>query len=293
MNTALAILCKNQGKYAGAIARGVISQTTKPDRVLVVMDRPGLMERAETREAYSAIPGCEFLVVGSAPDVIERPPMDGGTSPFCAGHCRDLALGTLEGSDLVVFMDGDCIPMPRMLEAHVAAHEEGCVTVGRRTEVKWGSDDQRERSDRHPIPIFGKEPGYVTSERYIAESGVVWTCNFGMTSGAVRKIRELNMELYGVDAVFHPDFCGRWGGEDGFLGAECFYSGIPIRTTPVMDGDGVSHIEHPRPSPKYDHAAFLAYLEMKRRELVMLMNATGRYGGKFRSLEELTARPGY
>ena len=44
MKVALAILCKNQDKYAPAIARGVLSQTVKPDRVLVVMDRPGLLE---------------------------------------------------------------------------------------------------------------------------------------------------------------------------------------------------------------------------------------------------------
>lgn len=288
MKTAIAILCKNQEKYAGAIARGVLSQTVKPDRVLVVMDRPGLPEQAETRKAYADVPGCEFLAVSCVPDIIERPPMLPGLVPFCAGHCRDLAIEMLYDVDLVVFIDGDCIPMPRMLESHVAAYEEGCVTVGRRSEVKLNSNDQRQCSGSHPVPIFGKKSNYVTSERYIADSGVVWTCNFGITAGAVKAIRNLNEKLYGVGTVFHPDFCGRWGGEDGFLGMECFYGGIPIRTTPVMDSDGVSHIEHPRPKAKYDHQAFLAFIEVKRRELIFLLNAAGMYDGGFTGLDRLT-----
>lgn len=291
MKTALVILCKNQEKYAKVITHGVLSQSVKPDRVLVVMDRPGLLERVETKKAYEEIPGCEFLVVGCTPDNIERPPMVDGVVPFCAGHCRNLALDMLYDMDLVVFLDGDCIPMNRMIESHVAAYEEGCVIVGRRTEVKWGSDDQRQCSEEHPIPIFSKKPNYVTSERYIADSGVVWTCNFGITAGAVKAIQKLNEELYGVSAVFHPDFCGRWGGEDGFLGIECFYGGIPIKTTPMMDMDGVSHIEHPRPSNKYEHQGFLNFLEIKRRELLFLLNATGKSCREFVSLETLVSSP--
>ena len=287
MRTALVILCRNQERYAPAIARGVLSQSVRPDRVLVVMDRPGLLEKKATEKAYADVPGCEFLAVSDLPERIERPPMVDGIAPFCAGRCRNLAMEMLYDVDLAVFIDGDCIPMPRMLEAHVAAYQEGCVTVGRRIEAKWGSEDQRQCSSKHPIPIFGKEPGTVTSERYIADSGVVWTCNVGITPGAAGMVRELNRELYGVPAVFHPDFGGRWGGEDGFLGMECFYLGIPIRTTPVLGGDGVSHIAHPRPAAKYDLKSFVAFLEEKRRELVTLMEAAGKYAGEFRSLPQL------
>ena len=287
MKTALVILCKNQEKYAQVIVRGILGQSVKPDRVLVVMDRPGLLERTATRKAYGEIPGCEFLVVSSLPDRIARPPMMEGVVPFCAGHCRNLALEMLYDIDMAVFIDGDCIPMSGMLESHVAAYEDGCITVGRRTEIKWNSDDQRQCSGEHPIPIFGKTPNYVTSERYIADSGVVWTCNFGITAGAVKAIQKLNGELYGVSTVFHPDFTGRWGGEDGFLGIECFYGGIPIRTTPVTGDDGVSHIEHPRPSNRYNHRAFVAFLETKRRELLFLLNATGKSDREFVPLDQL------
>jgi hypothetical protein len=90
--------------------------------------------------------------------------------------------------------------------------------------------------------------------------------------------------------VFHPDFCGRWGGEDGFLGMECFYGGIPIRTTPIMDMEGVSHIEQPRPSNRYDHQAFVDFLEVKRRELIFLLNAAGKSDREFVPLDTLAGR---
>lgn len=287
MNTALVVLCHRQEKYAKHIAEGIASQRVTPSKVLVVMDRPLLSERRKTEAAYSSVPGCEFLVYDSVPDRIARPPMNEDCTPFMAGHCRNLAIEMLSGTDIAIFIDGDCIPLPGLVESHIAAHVEGCVTVGRRTECKWGSSDQREIPDPRAIPIFGKEPGTVTAEKYVANSGVVWTCNFGITPGAVRRLKDINSALYGVETVFHPDFCGRWGGEDGFLGMECFYGGIPIRTTPIMDGDGVVHIEHPREDYGHSHRSFVGFLEAKREELVNLMNAAGMYGGKFTPLSEL------
>ena len=290
MKTALVILCKNQGKYASKIAGAVSAQSVMPDRVLVVMDRPDILEKNEVNGAYKDVPGCDILVVGSAPDRIARPQMVPGVPPFCAGHCRNLAIEMLYGYELIIFTDGDCIPEKQMVESHIAAYTEGGVTVGRRLEGKWLFRDQREVYDKRPIPIFFQESRRVTEEKYVADSGVVWTCNFGMSSGAVDTIKKLNAELYGVSAVFHPDFCGRWGGEDGFLGMECLYAGVPIMTTPKMEHDGVSHIDHPRPTNKYDHVTFLPFLEAKRQELVELMNATGRDVGEFRPLSSLVGK---
>jgi hypothetical protein len=54
-----------------------------------------------------------------------------------------------------------------------------------------------------------------------------------------------------------------------------------------MNMDGVSHIEHPRPSNKYDHQAFLNFLEIKRRELIFLLNAAGKSDAEFVSLGTL------
>lgn len=278
MRTALVVLCRKQQAYAGLIARGIASQTVRPDRVLVVMDRPEGNEAGETRKAYSAVDGCTFLEVEYPPVPLRRPRMRRGIPPFCAGYCRDRALDAL-GDDygIAVFIDGDCIPQARLVESHVVAAVPGCITIGRRREDRWNGMDQRQAYKSRPIDIFGDTPRVVDSERYVADSGVVWTCNTGFTPGAVSALRELNRRLYGVDAVFHPDFCGRWGGEDGFLGMECLYGGIPMRTCPVIDDDGVVHIDHPRPDGYYDHGEFLPFLDSKRRELMALLGIAGRF----------------
>lgn len=289
MRTALVILCRKQQAYADVIARGVAAQTVRPDRVLVMMDRPAHDEELAMATAYSGIPGCEFMKVESQPVDMGRPPMNAGVEPFCAGHCRDAAIDALPDADYIIFIDGDCIPMARMVESHIAAAKPGpVVVVGRRAECKWGSCDQRQVSSEHPIPIFGPTPIEVTDERYIVDSGVVWTCNFGISRDAINRLRRLNSELYGYSLVFHPDFCGRWGGEDGFVGMECFYTGIPIITAPVMDGDGVCHIEHTRPLDRYDHVNFMLFLEEKRRELIQLLRASG-YSCIFRPHAEMVS----
>jgi hypothetical protein len=217
-----------------------------------------------------------------------------GVQPFCAGHCRDTALSYLDsdwgGYDLAIFTDGDCIPEPGLVESHLAAYAPGRVTVGRRRELKWDMMDQRQVSAIKPIDIFGKEPREVTSEAYFADSGVMWTCNAGITMEAAGKLREINSALYGSATVFHPGFSGRWGGEDGFLGLECFYGGIPVWTAPATGNDGVRHIDHPRPLAKYDLVHFHHLLESRRRELVVLMSAAGMYEGDFVPLEELLKR---
>ena len=284
MRTALVVLCKDQQKYAGRIASGILSQTVKPDTVLVVADRPAYGEFDALQEAYSCIDGCRFLAVEGMPRPLGRPRMLHGIPPFCAGYCRDSALVYLDGKyDIAIFTDGDCIPQAQLVESHLSASIPGCVTVGRRVEARWNGMDQRQAYDKRPVDIFGDTPRTIDSEVYVADSGVMWTCNVGMTRGAVESLRSLNMRLYGVSCVFHPDFCGRWGGEDGFLGMECLYGGIPMRSCPVMEHDGVEHIDHPRPDGYYDHGTFLEFLDSKRRELMCLLGETG----KFRTLLDM------
>ena len=278
MRTALVVLCKNQQNYAGHIASGILSQTVNPDTVLVVVDRPRPGELEAVRNAYASVEGCQFLSVDEPPVPVSRPRMLHGIPPFCAGYCRDRALEYLDGQyDIAIFTDGDCIPQSQLVESHLAATVPGCVTVGRRVEAKWKGRDQRQAYKARPIDIFGDTPLDIDNEVYVADSGVMWTCNVGLTCGAVDSLRELNRRLYGFSAVFHPDFCGRWGGEDGFLGMECLYGGIPMRSCPVMEHDGVEHIDHPRPAGYYDHFEFLPFLDSKRRELMCLLGRTERF----------------
>ena len=56
-----------------------------------------------------------------------------------------------------------------------------------------------------------------------------------------------------------------------------------MRSCPVMEHDGVEHIDHPRPDGYYDHGTFLEFLDSKRRELMCLLGETG----KFRTLLDM------
>jgi hypothetical protein len=147
------------------------------------------------------------------------------------------------------------------------------VTVGRRCEAKYGWHDQREKDAVYPIPIFDRQER-ITREPFFVDSGVLWTCNMGINMKALDRIRTANKFLYGRDELCSSDFCGTWGGEDGFLGLEALY--LDIVVLPVCGKDaGVRHVEHDRPLDKYDHDTFIAYLEEKREELMYIMRAHG------------------
>ena len=106
------------------------------------------------------------------------------------------------------------------------------------------------------------------------DPGVVWTCNKGINRKAIELMTSTNKTLYGRDELCSSDFCGTWGGEDGFIGLEALYLDISVITVCAPDA-GVRHNEHPRPLDKYDHETFVAYLEEKREELMYLMKANG------------------
>jgi hypothetical protein len=71
--------------------------------------------------------------------------------------------------------------------------------------------------------------------------------------------------------VFSTEFLGTWGGEDGFVGMECYYSGIPTYALPNGE-NGIIHQPHIRPLNKYDHPTFIPYLEAMREDLLTRMH---------------------
>ena len=155
------------------------------------------------------------------------------------------------------------------------------ITVGKRLEAKYAWHDQREKDSRYPIPVFRK-PERITNEAYFVDSGVIWTCNMGINMAAIRKILGTNKLLYGREELCSSDFCGTWGGEDGFIGLEALY--LDISVMPICnDLAGVRHEEHLRPLDKYDFENFTAFLEEKREELMYLLvvNEIGCNGHRF------------
>jgi len=276
MKTLLAIVSKSQQQYAERMKSAIDGLTVKPDGVLVVLDRPSVQELNVSRKTFDG-PLYRVEQMTAIPEYAGRPQMNHGVPYFCAGAARNMAAGIAlsEGYDSVVFIDGDCFPEPDLIAAHgeLLVSEEATVTVGRRCEGKYGWHDQREKDTTYPIPIFERQER-VTKEAFFVDSGVLWTCNMGINRKALDIIMSANRDLYGRAELCSSDFCGTWGGEDGFLGLEALYLDIPVMPV-CRTGAGVRHVEHDRPLDKYDHETFIAYLEEKREELLYLMKSHG------------------
>jgi len=274
MKTLLVIVSKDQQQYAEKMNTAIDKLTVKPDGVLVVLERPSPAEINATKHAYTN-ELVSILVSTSLPEYVGRPQMNFRVPYFCAGHARNLGVkyANDNGYDAIIFIDGDCYPEPDLIKAHndLLKSDDPVITVGKRNEAKYGWHDQREKNGNFPIPIFNKSDR-ITREAFFVDSGVLWTCNMGINRKAIDLMTSTNQTLYGRDELCSSDFCGTWGGEDGFIGLEALYLDISVMPVCAIDA-GVRHNEHPRPLDKYDHETFVAYLEEKREELMYLMKA--------------------
>lgn len=276
MRILLAVLMHHQEQYAKRIADAIAAQTVAPVETMVMLDRPDIKEIIATREAFKGV-SCRITNIAAEPDYLGRPQMTPGVEQFCSGEVRNRVVRhALETqADGVVFIDGDCVPGKELIERHgeILLSDGMVATVGKRHEVKHMFKDQRETSIRR-VPIFKDAPYHLTEEPYFVDSGVLWTCNFGVNRAAMLHLTELNNRLYGRPEAFSTDFTGTWGGEDGFIGLECLYTGVKVYSIPFPDA-AVLHIEHQRPLDKYDHVTFVSYLDAKRIELMHLLEISG------------------
>lgn len=274
MKTLLAIPNKDQVKYLIPMLDAINSLSVKPDKVLYLQDRPTAKELVDCRHILGSQSLVEQVIVRSLPDCIGHPQMVYGEQHFMAGHVREIAVDYMvkHSFDAIVFIDGDCIPEKDLIKDHIAIldRDSAVVSVGQRKEAMYNWSDQRISSDSK-MSIFFDVSTPVTKEGYFVDSGVVWTCNCGMNKAAITYLRRLNQTLYDRNETFHSGFHGTWGGEDGFIGLECFYTGIPVVALPIGD-NGIRHQFHERRSAKYQHATFISYLEEHREQLIFLLN---------------------
>ena len=275
MKTLLAIPNKEQVKYLDQMVEHIEAMSVKPDKVLYLQDRPSARDMVDCRKILAGHPLIEQVVVRDQPEHLGHPQMVYGEYHFLTGHVREVAIDYMlqNGYEAIVFIDGDCLPEPDLIKDHqsiLGVAGGAAVTIGQRKEYMHGWVDQRMTS-KSKMSIFFNEPKQVTNEGYFVDSGVVWTCNFGMNLDAVIHLRRLNNMLYDRNETFHSDFLGTWGGEDGFIGMECFYTGVPVYALPIGQ-NGIKHQYHDRRSAKYQHVSFISFLEAHREQLIFLLN---------------------
>ncbi|WP_405325705.1 hypothetical protein [Fibrobacter sp.] len=275
MNLLLAIPARGQNKYLAEMKAAIHAMSVKPCHVLYMADRPTVKEIVEARTIIGHDPLIEYYPICQKPDYVGRPTMTHGVDWFLTGHVRNCAVDYIikHGDiDAVVFIDGDCIPEPDLIKSHMAVldSKEPKVSVGKRKEVMYNWQDQRDTAESS-CNIFHDVPTEVLYEAMFVDSGVVWTCNFGMNVAALGYLRQLNATLYGREETFSSEFLGTWGGEDGFIGLECYYTGVPVIAL-ENGNNGIRHKYHLRNEDKYNHTAFIQFLEDHREQLLYLLD---------------------
>lgn len=280
MPVALIIPERHQSAHIAHMVSAINAMTPNPDFTVIIMDRETYRERSVILSAVKSLK-CRHSVIRNDSDdgYMGRPPMHFGQDVFMTGHCRELGIAAAvpEGCDRFIFADGDCIPQCNLIPVHLEAIDtaDPVICAGKRVEAIWNMDDQRCVSKQNRVAgMFDGPVGTISSDAPMVDSGVIWTCDFSMNAVAVDAIRRVNRECYGRDEVFSSLFSGTWGGEDGFLGLEAYYSGVTVKYACGVSG-GVIHQFHARPDEKYGHSTFLEELEDRREELMSLLSAKG------------------
>lgn len=261
---ALIIISKNQFKYLGAQLDKVKDMSIKPDKVYYMMDRDSAddVKLAHQIISNSGLDNVKLLVNNDIPDTMGRPMMYDGEEHFLAGYCRNkcIDIAIEDGCDKFVFIDGDCIPEDGIVAGYTKylSTNKPMALCGRRDDFQHMFRDQREFN--HYDNMFADEIVVINNYNQVLDSAVLWTCNFGMNIECVNRIRLINKSLYGNDEVFSSFFAGTWGGEDGFLGVECFLDDEITLAGIGVKRSGITHIHHDRPERKYSHHTFMKHL---------------------------------
>ena len=227
----------NQTGNIDKILTGLKQQTLKPNAVHLIMDRTEPVPDSQ-------FANCEFEVTQTSFYPGESQKRHEG---FHAGSARNVGIDiSLErGVDVIVMIDGDCVPQSRLIEGHalMCGRSIPVLSCGRRREKKYGWKDQREMmSDLTNAGFFSREI-IINDPELLRKCLVVWSCNIAMNVKAVVRTKEFNRKYYGVPEVFSSAFDGGWGGEDSFLGIEAWMSRTFIAVNHIAS---VEHIDHPR-----------------------------------------------
>lgn len=267
MNVALIIPIYKQYENIDKIIKGIESQTRKPDCIYIVLDRPTIEEQelVSNKLSSSSIIS-KFLINQENPTSKD--------DAFLAGFVRNIGIreAIRDNCELFIFIDGDCVPQNKLVEGHLKKcdYELPVLSVGRRRESIYRWVDRREHiAELSHLGLFQGNGVIVSNPELLKQYLIVWSCNIAMNRLAIDLIKKLNIKLFGRNEVFSSDFNGSWGGEDSYLGIQAYHCRIFI-TTVGEKTSGILHIDHPRPSDKYDpnHKKFLeTQIEILRKKL--------------------------
>lgn len=177
---------------------------------------------------------------------------------FSAGANRDVGISFCRerfGVCDFIFIDGDCLASPRLVEEHASVlhNNVGVVSCGfRYNRTKPYNNQYTLVPDRRLKNYYTKHQVFIPNMNAVAfmpyeilNHDVVWSCNLGVNAKALENIRMTTQPLSTNKSRYFCDvFDGKWGGEDTLLGLAGFRSGCVI-TTLDPSKSWVEHIWHP------------------------------------------------
>lgn len=198
---------------------------------------------------------------------------------FDAGAVRSLAFEE-STKEIVVFMDGDCVPVGDITKHYVDSHNmfptQQVAVVGPRISIQprelsqdcieryigaidWSISDSRYKQYK----IFDPQNEF---ERLgyndIVTRPCLWTCNLSLRRSSCNRAIELSAKVKGIELtetkLFDEDFAGHWGWEDSYLGICLLYTGTVVVTNKRAV---VYHVDHPSSYSHRNDALFYKKLE--------------------------------
>jgi len=244
----------NQENNVDRILTALSQQSKLPKELIIVADRCTDGTTAKIRNIQSTLPFETTLRI--------RCPTEEG---FRAGQVRNDGIDQAKATNILM-LDGDCVPAPRWVEAHMDILEKAtvpCATFGiRHDQIEEASPNTRSdtRTYRTTIPIFARTEARVTTFKGVIYGGMgTWSCNLGLNKAAVMLLKQLNN-----GSVFSNQLTqGVWGGEDTYLGMQLWDNwAMCVATNP--EKGSVYHIWHSRYSGKVgtDHMLRLKHSQI-------------------------------
>jgi len=214
----------------------------------LVKDRPGHLAQLIEGLRRSEVAPDELIAVdmGSTPPIkVDATPfpihivrIDGKGLPLAAARNAAARSAT---SDMLLFLDVDCIPMRGLVGAMTEVLDDQralvCAQVrylGRNdARLNWKEADLLARSAGHPLRRFP-----ASGLRRVEDAGLFWSLVFGIS-------REAFFDLGGFDEAFSG-----YGAEDTDFGFRARKAGLPLL---FMGGPGAFHQQHDAYDPPLQH----------------------------------------
>ena len=226
-------LIHNQADNLNRILESYKNQTIKPNLFIFVLDRC-------TDNSQQII---EDFAYANNTIIIKN---ENGLN-FQAGYCRDLALKYCE--DSVLFLDGDCLPSPKLFEEmeKELSHDESSVVVAKRLNMNKQDEligvDCRETTPWYIGYVFNKNMNTIISHKELAlQRMITWSCCLGLNKKAINKIKKFNKNAIASNRLFPEIFDGVWGGEDDHIGDVAML--LDIQIVGLNPENYVAHIWH-------------------------------------------------